>query len=79
AGALIVPETVVESAIMDGDRIVGVRTGRPDGDLYADVVIAADGVNSLLAQNVGLRGEVPPDQAALAVKEVIALPPEVIQ
>ena len=79
AGALIVSETVVESAIMDGGRVIGVRTGRPDGDLYADVVVAADGVNSLLAQNVGLRKEIQPNQAALAVKEVIALPREVIQ
>ena len=78
AGALIIPETVVESAIMDDGKVVGVHTGRPDGDLYADVVIAADGVNSLLAQSVGLREEIPPDQAALAVKEVIALPRETI-
>jgi len=78
AGALIIPETVVESAIMDGKRVVGVHTGRPNGDLYADVVVAADGVNSLLAQNVGLREEVPPEDAALAVKEVIALPRETI-
>ncbi len=59
--------------------MVGVHTGRPDGDLYADVVIAADGVNSLLAQSVGLRPELDPDQVAIAVKEVIALPREVIQ
>ncbi len=78
AGALIIPETVVESAIMDDGKVVGVHTGRPDGDLYADVVIAADGVNSLLAQSVGLREEIPPDHAALAVKEVIALPRETI-
>jgi len=77
-GALVVPETVVESAIMDGDRVIGVQTGRPEGELYADVVIAADGANSLLAQNVGLRTEIAPNAAALAVKEVIALPREVI-
>jgi len=79
AGALIIPETVVESPLMDGDRVVGVRTGRPDGDLHADVVVAADGVNSLLAQKLGLRKEVPASEAALAVKEVIALPREVIE
>ncbi len=79
AGVLIIPETVVEEPIMEGERVVGVRTGRPDGDLYANVVIAADGVNSLLAQKVGLRGEIDPDQVAVAVKEVIALPREVIQ
>jgi len=79
AGALIVPETLVESPIIEGEQVVGVRTGRPDGDVYADVVIAADGINSLLAQKAGLRKEVPADQAALAVKEVIALPKEVIE
>jgi len=79
AGALIVPETVVESAIVEEGRVVGVRTGRPDGDLYAEVVIAADGANSLLAQEAGLRKEVPPNEAALAVKEIIALPQEVIE
>ena len=79
AGVLVIPETVVESAIMDADRVVGVRTGRPDGDLYADVVIAADGVNSLLAQSAGLRKELPPDEVALTVKEVIALPRETIE
>ena len=79
AGALIIPETVVESAIVEGERVVGVHTGRPDGDLYADVVIAADGVNSLLAQSMGLRPELDPDQVAIAVKEVIALPREVIE
>ncbi|UCC67015.1 MAG: FAD-dependent oxidoreductase, partial [Armatimonadota bacterium] len=42
-------------------------------------VIAADGVNSLLAQDVGLREEIPPDQVAVAVKEVIALPRETIE
>lgn len=80
AGALIVPETLVEDVIKEGERVVGVRTGRPDGDLYADVVIAADGVNSLLARKAGLRKEeIPTHHAALAVKEVIALPREVIE
>jgi electron transfer flavoprotein-quinone oxidoreductase len=79
AGALVIPETVVEAPIIEGERVVGVHTGRPDGDLYADVVIAADGVNSLLAQSVGLRPELDPDQVAIAVKEVIAFPREVIQ
>jgi electron transfer flavoprotein-quinone oxidoreductase len=78
AGALIIPETVVESALVEGNQVVGVQTGRPDGDLYADVVVAADGVNSLLAQQTGLRKEVAPSEAALTVKEVIAFPREVI-
>lgn len=74
AGALIVPETVVEGLLRDGEQIVGVRTGRAQGELYADVVIVADGVNSLLALEAGLRQPFTPDQLATAVKEIIALP-----
>jgi electron transfer flavoprotein-quinone oxidoreductase len=78
-GVLIVIETLVESPIVDDGKVVGVHTGRPDGDLYANVVIAADGVNSIMARKAGLRKEIPPTDAALAVKEVIALPREVIE
>ncbi|HLI25946.1 MAG TPA: FAD-dependent oxidoreductase [Chloroflexota bacterium] len=73
AGAVLVTETVVEDVLRHNGQIVGVRTNRPDGDIAAHVVIAADGVNSLLSQKVGLHGELPPDRVALAVKEIIQL------
>lgn len=79
AGAFLLTDTVVENVIRRDGRIVGVRTGREDGDLYGDVVIAADGVNSLLAKAAGLHGELVPSGVALAVKEIIALPREKIQ
>jgi len=79
AGALIVPETLVEDVIRQDGRIVGVHTGRAQGDLYADVVIAADGVNSVIARKAGLHREWVANQLALAVKEIIALPRERIQ
>jgi len=79
AGVLVVPETVVEDVIREDGRIVGVRTGRDKGEVYADVVVAADGVNSLLAQKAGLHPEWKPDQVAVTVKEVLALPKAVIQ
>lgn len=80
AGALLIAETAVEDVIRDGrGQIVGVRTNRPDGDLYADVVIAADGVNSLLSKKAGLHPEWRPDQVALATKEIISLPREKIE
>jgi electron transfer flavoprotein-quinone oxidoreductase len=72
-GALIVNETVVEGLIDENGRIVGVKTGRPDGDIRCDVVIIADGVNSLLVRDLGLRGELTPDSVTLAVKEIINL------
>ncbi len=79
-GALVVPSTVVTDLLRDPDgRVTGVRTDRPDGDLTADVVVLADGVNSPLAATAGFRPEPEPAHVALAVKEVIELPGEVIE
>jgi len=78
AGALPVYETVATELIREGDRVVGVRTDREHGDLYADIVIIADGVNSLLGKALGVHQEWQPDQVSLAVKEQIFLPKEKI-
>lgn len=78
AGALLVASTVVDEVIWEDSHVAGVRARRDDGELYADVVIAADGANSLLAQQAGLRGELP-ETAVLGVKEVLSLPREVIE
>jgi len=79
AGARLVTSTVATDLLRDeSGRVVGVRVDRPDGDLSARVVIACDGVNSLLARRAGF---VPPAAAAhhaLGVKEVLRLPREVI-
>ncbi len=78
AGVTVVPETVVLEPIRDHGRIVGVTTNRPKGDIYADVVVAADGANSLLARQVGLHSELPPRSMSLGLKEVISLDKETI-
>jgi len=71
---------VVEDVIIRDGKVAGVRTGRQDGDLYADVVVLCDGVHSFLVKKAGLQSrEIEPHEVALAVKEIIALPPEVIQ
>lgn len=78
-GALLVCSTVVTDLMKDAaGRVVGVRTDRAEGDLRAKVVLLADGVNSPLAARTGFRPEVRPDKVALAVKELIGLPEEVI-
>lgn len=79
AGAVPIYETVATGLIRDGEKVVGVRTDRDEGDLYASVVIIADGVNSLLAKSLGVHREWNPDQVSLAVKEVLALPKDIIQ
>ncbi|ALC91183.1 nitrogen fixation protein FixC [Bacillus sp. FJAT-18017] len=77
-GALLINETVVTECIVENGKVVGVRTDRPDGDVYADVVVLADGVNSLLGKQLGFHKEFRPDEVALTVMEVINLPKEKI-
>lgn len=79
AGAFLVPATLVDDLVWDGDRVVGVQTGRSDGAVYADCVIAADGANALLARKAGLRKDFSPEDFAVAAKEVLALPSKVIE
>jgi electron transfer flavoprotein-quinone oxidoreductase len=79
AGALLICETTVEYLIMDGDKVRGVHCDRMGGDVFADVVILADGVNSTLARKAGFHGELSSKNVALAVKEILFLPEETIQ
>jgi len=79
AGALVICETTVTDLLKDDKgRVIGVRTDREDGDIFADVVVLCDGVNSLLAQRAGFRAELKPEHVALAVKEMHFLPKDVI-
>ncbi|WP_449370404.1 FAD-dependent monooxygenase [Thiomonas sp.] len=79
AGALLICETTVEELLLDADRVIGVRCDRLGGEVYADVVVLADGVNSTLARKAGFHGEIKAKEVALAVKEILFLPEEVIQ
>lgn len=79
AGAIPVYETTAVELLRQGDRVVGVRTDRDDGELYANVVVIADGVNSLLGKSLGVHHDWKPDQVSLVVKEMIALPREKIE
>jgi electron transfer flavoprotein-quinone oxidoreductase len=75
AGAVLVPATTVTSVLRRPDgSVLGVDTDRADGVIQAPIVIAADGVNSLLAKQAGLYGQADPEHFALGVKEVLALP-----
>ena len=60
-----------------GSRLVGIKAG--GDELPANVVIACDGVNSILAQKAGLRGELSPHDVKQGVKEVIQLPRELLE
>jgi len=80
AGAIVLCETTVTDLIRNSQgKVIGVRTDRIDGNLMADVVVLGEGVNGLVGQTAGLRPELKPNQAALAVKEMHFLPQEVVE
>jgi len=78
-GAFIINETTVEELLLEDGRVAGVRTGRDDGDVLADCVILAEGANALISEAAGLRKPMSPTNRVNAVKEVLALPPEIIE
>ncbi len=74
AGAELLCSTVVTGLLRsEHGQIIGVRTDRPDGDVFSSVVIAADGVNSFLAKEAGLYPHFDPSHFTLGVKEVRSL------
>jgi electron transfer flavoprotein-quinone oxidoreductase len=77
AGATVVPSTVVEEILHEDDdrdkRVVGVRCDRAGGEIYTDIVILAEGANTLLAEMEGLRPKTTPEQTMLGVKELLQL------
>ncbi len=79
AGAEVFPEFTVTDLLWEDGQVVGVTTGEPEGELYANVVVLADGANSLLAQKVGLHKEWAPLEQALIAKELIMLSPGTIE
>ena len=70
-GVYLVEKTVVRELLTESGKVVGVRTELED--YKADLVILADGTNSLLAKQIGLREDILPRDVALSVKEVIKL------
>ncbi len=83
SGATLLCNTTVTGLLRaqarrSGQRVTGVRTDRPDGDVTASVVIACDGVNSFVAKEAGLYGTPKPNDFTLGVKETLALPRNVI-
>lgn len=76
-GAQIIPGILVEDLIVKDGKVCGVKAG--EDELESEVVILADGVNSLLAQKLGFRGELKPHEVAVGAKEVIELPQKVIE
>ncbi|WP_421355783.1 FAD-dependent oxidoreductase FixC [Pseudocitrobacter faecalis] len=77
AGAQLITGIRVDNVVQRDGKVVGVEA---DGDiLEANVVILADGVNSLLAEKLGMAKRVDAANVAVGVKELIELPKSVIE
>jgi len=76
-GAMIVTKSRVDEVLFENGSVVGVRAGGEE--LRANVVIAADGVLSFIAEKAGLRQPFKPHNFAVGLKEVIELPRETLE
>ncbi len=70
-GVYFAPKTLVKKLIYKNGSVVGVKTEQEK--YFAPVVILADGVNSLLSKDIGLRKEFFPKDMVLSVKETYKL------
>lgn len=76
AGAMLLPGYTVERLLLENGRVTGIHAG--GDDLMADVVVVAEGTRSQLLKQAGLRDDFHAGDVSIGVKEVIALPEEVI-
>lgn len=76
-GAMLACGIRVDQLLEKDGKIVGVLAG--EDEMYADVVIAADGVNSFMAQKAGLIGDIDAHTVGVGVKEIIELPASAIE
>ena len=78
AGAEYICGIAVEELIKDGSgRVTGVRAG--DDEITAEVVILAEGTNSMLAERCLGNPRPKPNQMAVGIKETFELPASVIE
>lgn len=77
AGAILAEGVLVEELVVENGRVIGVKSG--EDVILADVVIVAEGVNSLLLKRAGLMQEFSIKDLSVGVKEVIGIPANIIE
>lgn len=75
-GVACITDIKVDNCIVKDGKVIGISAAGEE--MFADVVILADGVNSLLAQDLGMKQELKPNQVAVGAKEIIKLDEEII-
>lgn len=77
AGVTLMPGFKVDGLLREGDQVTGVVSG--EDELRANVVVAADGVNSFISQEAGIRAKEPNENLAIGVKSVIRIGEEKVR
>jgi len=76
-GAMIVPGYKVDDLVWHDGKVAGILSA--GDEVLADVVLAADGALSFVAELAGLRKRLEPKHFALGIKELIELSPLQVQ
>ena len=78
-GARLINNVTIRDFLWDENKIIGVIAGSgSENALLADIVVCAEGANSLLSQKAGLRNRLSTRARSIGVKEVIKLSRKVI-
>jgi electron transfer flavoprotein-quinone oxidoreductase len=75
-GVFVIPKYRVDDLLWEDGHIAGVKAGQEE--IYAHVVVAADGVLSFMGEKAGLKPKMSPHNYAVGIKEIIELPEEKI-
>jgi electron transfer flavoprotein-quinone oxidoreductase len=76
-GAFVIPKRRVDDLLWEDGRVAGVIAGGEE--IWAHMVIAADGALSFMADKAGLRAALEPRNYAVAVKEIYKLDEKTIE
>ncbi|WP_026460764.1 FAD-dependent oxidoreductase [Schaalia suimastitidis] len=76
-GVTVMPGVKVDALLIEDGAVVGIRAD--EDELRAHVVVAADGVNSFIARQAGIRDAEPMKHLAVGVKSVISLPRQTLE
>ena len=77
AGAIVASGLQADDLLWEGNQVSGIKAG--GDEIPANVVVACDGVNSLIAEKAGLRKKLAAENLKQAVKEVFQLTRETIE
>jgi len=78
AGALLLCDCTAEDLIVKDGQVIGVTVKGREGELRANIVIAADGVLSFLAEKAGQRKDLRPADMGIGIKLLLGLSEETI-